>query len=80
MADERTKYTRTRLRGWILVPVTVGLSFWLMTAANFGLGRPPDASRYKYMGAVFVLMIAAELPPAGGLDGRRSWGSSRSGW
>jgi hypothetical protein len=53
--------TRTRLRGWILVPVTVGVSFWLMTAANFGLGRPPDASRYKYMGAVFVLMIAAEL-------------------
>ena len=42
-------------------PLAVGLAFWFMTAANFGLGRPPTVSRYQYVGAVFVLLIAGEL-------------------
>ena len=60
-------------------PLAVGLAFWFITAANFGLGRPPDASRYQYVGAVFVLLIAGELAAgwrpgwraiAGGVRGR----------
>jgi hypothetical protein len=46
---------------WVLVPLAIGLSFWFLTAANFTFGRAPYASRYQYVGAVFVLMIAAEL-------------------
>jgi hypothetical protein len=46
---------------WTLVPLVVGLSFWFLTAANYSLGRQPYASRYQYLGAVFVLLIAASL-------------------
>jgi hypothetical protein len=46
---------------WVLVPLVIGLSFWFMTAANFTYGRAPYASRYQYVGGVFVLMIAANL-------------------
>jgi hypothetical protein len=46
---------------WVLVPLAIALSFWFLTAANFTFGRAPYASRYQYVGAVFVLMIAAEL-------------------
>jgi hypothetical protein len=46
---------------WVLVPLAIALSFWFLTAANFTFGREPYASRYQYVGAVFVLMIAAEL-------------------
>ncbi len=46
---------------WVLVPLSIGLAFWFLTAANFSLGRAAFASRYQYVGAVFVLMIAAEL-------------------
>ena len=48
-------------RWWVLVPIAIGLSFWFLTAANFTFGRAPDASRYQYVGATFVLMIAADL-------------------
>lgn len=44
----------------ILIPLTIALVFWFSTAANAGPLRPPDASRYQYVGAVFLLMIAAE--------------------
>jgi hypothetical protein len=46
---------------WVLVPLVIALSFWFLTAANFTFGRAPFASRYQYVGAVFVLMIAANL-------------------
>jgi len=52
---------RSRLDGWILVALVVGLTFWLLTAFNFQVGRFPTASRYQYVGAVFLLMIAAEI-------------------
>jgi hypothetical protein len=52
---------RPRQRAWVLVPLTVGVSFWFLTAANFTFGREPYASRYQYVGAVFLLMIAAQL-------------------
>jgi hypothetical protein len=46
---------------WTLVPLAIGLSFWFLTAANYALGRQPYASRYQYVGGVFVLLIAASL-------------------
>jgi hypothetical protein len=46
---------------WVLVPLAIGVSFWFLTAANFTFGRAPYASRYQYVGAIFVLMIAANL-------------------
>jgi hypothetical protein len=48
-------------RWWVLVPLAVGLTFWFLTAANFIPGRSPNASRYQYVGAVFILMIAASV-------------------
>ncbi len=68
---------RPRGRGRVLIPLAAGLAFWLLTAANAGLGRPPDASRYQYVGAVFLLMIAADFL-AGQLPGwRPDWRSWR---
>ncbi len=52
---------RATLRVAVLIPLAVGLVFWLLTAANYQPGRPPTASRYQYVGAVFVLLIAGEL-------------------
>ncbi len=52
---------RTPTRRWILVALAVGITFWFTTAGNFGFGRPPTASRYQYVGAVFVLLIAGEI-------------------
>jgi hypothetical protein len=65
--------SRLTTRGWLLVALAVGLSFWFLTAANAGIGRPPYAARYQYVGAVFVLMIAAECAAAW----RPGW---RPGW
>jgi hypothetical protein len=64
-------------RSLVLVPLAAGLAFWFLTAANAALGRPPDASRYQYVGAVFLLMIAADYL-AGQFPGwRPDWRSWR---
>jgi uncharacterized membrane protein len=52
---------RTTSRVAVLIPLAVGLVFWLLTAANYQPGRAPTASRYQYVGAVFLLLIAGEL-------------------
>jgi hypothetical protein len=52
---------RTTLRISILIPLAAGLAFWLLTAANYQVNRPPTASRYQYVGAVFVLLIASQV-------------------
>ena len=52
---------RPAQRWWIFVPLAVGFSFWFLTAANFSFGRSPAASRYQYVGAVFLVMIAAQV-------------------
>ena len=52
--------SRFPARGWLLVVLAIGLSFWFLTAANAGLGRPPYAARYQYVGAVFLVLIGAE--------------------
>lgn len=38
-----------------------GVSYWLLAAFNFVPGREASATRYVYAGAVFVLLMAAEL-------------------
>jgi hypothetical protein len=43
------------------VALALGLTFWLLIALNASFGRSPDASRYVYPGAIFVLMCVAEL-------------------
>lgn len=69
---------RPRDRSRVLIPLAAGLAFWLLTAANAGLGRPPDASRYQYVGGVFLLMMAADYL-AGQLPGwRPDWRSWRA--
>ena len=52
---------RRPTRRWILVVLAVGITVWFITAANFGLGRQPTVSRYQYVGAVFLLLIAGEI-------------------
>jgi hypothetical protein len=44
---------------WVVL--ALGVSFWFLAALNAGPDRPPNTGRYQYMGAIFVLMIAAEL-------------------
>lgn len=38
-----------------------GVVYWLLAALNFVPGREASASRYVYAGALFVLLMAAEL-------------------
>jgi hypothetical protein len=62
----RKPATLARLASWDLGsrlwPVaTAGLAFWLLAGLNRIAGREANASRYLYMGAVFVLLIAADL-------------------
>jgi hypothetical protein len=44
---------------WVVSAAAV--SYWLLAAFNFIPGREASASRYVYAGAVFVLLMAAEL-------------------
>ena len=46
---------------WFLVTLLILVSFWLLTAANAGVFRPPTASRYQYAGAVLLLLAVADL-------------------
>jgi hypothetical protein len=55
-----------RLNSWGLSsrlwPVTVAaIAFWLLAGLNKVPGREANASRYLYMGAVFIVLIAADL-------------------
>ena len=46
----------------LLTALTVGGAFWFLAAFNaYATLRLPNAGRYQYPGAVFVLLIAAEL-------------------
>jgi hypothetical protein len=45
----------------VWMPVTLAVTFWLLIALNASFGRQPDASRYIYPGAIFLLMCTAEI-------------------
>jgi hypothetical protein len=44
---------------WIVA--TIGFSSWIIGALGQQIGRLPDASRYQYPSAIFILLMAAEL-------------------
>lgn len=47
---------------WLWAVLAAGGAFWFLTAVNAIPGlRTPASSRYQYPGAIFVLLIAAEL-------------------
>ncbi len=44
---------------WVVL--SLGVSFWFLAGLNSGPDRPPTSGRYQYIGAIFILMLAAEL-------------------
>jgi hypothetical protein len=43
------------------VALAIALTFWVLAAMNQTFDRPPDASRYQYPSAVFLLVICGAL-------------------
>lgn len=64
-------YRLERIPRSFWVVLAVGLAFWALGGIAAKPGRVPWASRYQYPGAVFVLLIAAELLRGIKLDRRR---------
>ena len=60
-----------RVPRWLLVTLAIAVAFWALAGLNTTIGRGPDAGRYQYVGAILLLLVAAELlrgvriPPAG---------------
>jgi hypothetical protein len=52
---------RDRVPHWFWVVLAIAGSFWILAGFNQMPGREPDASRYQYLGVVFLFMLAAEL-------------------
>jgi hypothetical protein len=50
-----------RVPKWLWVVLAAGAGFWFLTALNASVFRAATSSRYQYIGAIFVLMAAAEL-------------------
>jgi len=66
----RISTARTVSRELVAVGL-LGLGFWYLAATNAGIFREADNGRYQYMGAVIVLLIAAEML-RGARPGRRA--------
>jgi hypothetical protein len=45
----------------VAVALAIALTFWVLAAMNQTFDRPPDASRYQYPSAVFLLLICGGL-------------------
>ena len=58
----------------VWVALAIGVVFWVMIALNASYFRSAETSRYQFLGAVFVLMFAAEVWPRhpSGAHGRRA--------
>jgi hypothetical protein len=50
-----------RVPRWLLVTLAIAVAFWALAGLNTTIGRGPDAGRYQYIGAIFLLLVAAEL-------------------
>jgi hypothetical protein len=50
-----------RISDRLLVALAIGLSFWFLASLNSSSVRAPTVSRYQFVGAVMILLIAAEL-------------------
>ena len=64
-----SRYKRVPPR--ILGLLTVMLAFWLLTGLRRAILADPDASRYLYVGGLFILLLMAEL--ARGVSLPRRW-------
>jgi hypothetical protein len=54
-------YRLGRVPEWLWVFGATALAYWLLAGFNERPGREPTVSRYQHIGAVFILLIAAEL-------------------
>jgi hypothetical protein len=54
-------YRLPRVPHWFWVVLAVGGSFWILAGFNQMPGREADASRYQYLGVVFLFMLASEV-------------------
>jgi hypothetical protein len=45
----------------VVTLITIALAFWILTALNRAQISPPFASRYLYVGALILVLLAAEL-------------------
>ena len=50
-----------RVPRWLLVTLAIAVAFWALAGLNTTIGRGPDAGRYQYVGAILLLLVAAEL-------------------
>jgi hypothetical protein len=50
-----------RPRPGLLVPLSAGLTFWILTGSSFYPGREPLASRYQLIDVTLLALIGAEL-------------------
>lgn len=52
---------RDAVSRWLWIVGAITLAFWLLAAINAAPFRPPTAPRYQYIGAIFAILVAAEL-------------------
>ena len=50
-----------RIPRWVWAVLAIAVGFWFLSGLNASFARTADVSRYQYVGAVFCLLIAAEL-------------------
>lgn len=50
-----------RIPRWVWVVLAIAVGFWFLAALNASFARAATVSRYQYVGAIFCLLIAAEL-------------------
>jgi hypothetical protein len=56
---------RIRTAGWpgrgFWIVLAIAVTFWFAAAFNASVFREPSSGRYQYMGAIFIVLLAAEL-------------------
>jgi hypothetical protein len=46
---------------WLWATVAIAASFWFLAAFNASIFREPESGRYQVVGAILILLVAAEL-------------------
>jgi hypothetical protein len=54
-------YRLEKVPRWLWIVAAIGAAFWVLAALNVKEGRGPTSSRYQYVSAIILLLIAAEL-------------------
>lgn len=50
-----------RISRELLAVIVIAVVFWFLAGLNASIFRQPSSGRYQYMGAIFIVLIAAEL-------------------